>query len=259
MRSSVSRRCLTLFALLVLSQLTGCTTRFVQDKPIVFEPAGAVEIDIESFGGDVRIHASKEKFSDIRVVARKEAVHGSWREDEARASLEEIDYEVEMVSGEMGPRLRIRTHTTHEEAHYQRVHLRITLPEAEHVTIRTRKGYVEARGITGRLDVRTSEKGVRVLTNRPMTRPVRIVTSGGDIDYRVRGESRGRFDAETIGGQIIRRVRYGQYVAEAGSSAHRMVGRLNDGENPVLLRTSHADIRIAVVDNPEQVGRLIVD
>ena len=239
--------------------LSGCATRFLQDEPLVFEQVGPVEVDVESFAGDVRIHASEEKFSSIRVVVRREAVHGTWREGEAAASLEDIDYHVDLGVGEFGSKLTVRTSTAHAEPHFQRAHVRITLPATEGVRIRTKHGYVEARGVAGRLDLQTSENDLRVLTNQPLTRDVTLITSEGDIDYRVRGESRGEFDAVTIDGRIVRRVRYGRFISEAGSSYDRLRGRLNDGTNRVRMRTSDGDIRIAVVHNPEQVGRLIVD
>ena len=39
----------------------------------------------------------------------------------------------------------------------------------------------------------------------------------------------------------------------------RLIATLNGGTNPILLRTSDKNIRIAVVPDPTNVGREIVD
>ena len=45
-----------LFGLAALVLLGGCTARSISDEPIIFDAAGPVEIDVESFNGDVNIY-----------------------------------------------------------------------------------------------------------------------------------------------------------------------------------------------------------
>ena len=103
-----------------------------------------------------------------------------------------------------------------------------------------------------------SEGDVRAMTPWAMTKPVTIITSEGTIDYRIRGESTGVFDAESHGGLVKQRCEYGHWLALSGDH-DRFLAVLNNGKNPVVLRTSDGDIRIAVVPDPTAVGAWIID
>jgi hypothetical protein len=92
-----------------------------------------------------------------------------------------------------------------------------------------------------------------------MTRPVIIVNRDGDIDYRIRGESTARFDAETIDGTVSQLINYGAVTILSPLSDTQFNATLNYGTNRVTLRTVDGDIRIAVISNPEQVGEFIID
>lgn len=228
------------------------------DQAITFDVAGPVEIDVESFGGDVFITADpRHTVATVQVTRR--AVHGGRRHGEARHSLEEINYTVDLVPGDLGQKLQIRTATDHSEPHYQRADVHIQMPEIDGVHVRTRNGRVFARGIQGEVHITTSNGDVRVMTNQRMHRRVTIINSGGNIDYRVRGESAGAIDAETINGRVTHRFRYGRCVIEPGTTRHRLKARFNDGTNPIVLRTVNGDIRIASVSEPERVGMFIVE
>jgi hypothetical protein len=97
------------------------------------------------------------------------------------------------------------------------------------------------------------------MTNFAMTRPVIIANRDGDIDYRIRGESTARFDAETIDGTVSQLINYGKVTILSPLSGTQFNATLNDGTNRVTLRTVDGDIRIAVISNPEQVGEFIID
>lgn len=257
MRLAAISLLLPLVVVAFLPMLGGCASRQAIDPRHHFEAVGPLEVDVESFGGDVTITADDRK-SDVVVQVVRRAVHGQQRSREARASLDEIDYSVHVEPGELGNRLIVRTSTTHDEPHYQRANVHITAPDISDVYVRTKFGEVKAQGIEGKVDIRT-DGDVRVMTNRAMTQPVTIITRDGTIDYRVRGESAGSFDCASVHGEVRRRVHYGRFIAEPDSAHNRMYGRLNDGTNLIQLRTVYGDIRIAVIHNPEQVGQFMVD
>lgn len=233
------------------------THRGGADEAILLDVAGPVAVDVESFNGDVMIMANP-KLSQAQVVVVREGVHGFRREKEAAASLVDISYTAEIVPGELGQMLQVRTSTTNAEPHYQRAHVYIQLPEIEGVKVRTSNGRVYAQGISGAVDIVTNHGDVRVMTNHPMTAPVTIVNRNGNIDYRVRGESRGVFDAETVNGVARVRVRHGKFTTLPPTTNSTVHGVLNEGENRITLRTVNGDIRIAVVHDPERVGAVII-
>lgn len=269
---AVTRFCPALL-LVVTMMLTGCAnsplaterTPFssmfyptTADRPVQLEVAGPVEIDVESFNGDVFVTADPRS-SEAKVQITRRAVHGGNRHGEAKGSLDHIDYTVDVVPGEIGQRIRVRTNTDHAEPHYQRADVHIEVPEVDGVYVRTRNGRVYLRGIQGEVDVNTTNGDVRVFTNHRMNRRVTVINSGGNIDYRVRGESAGAFDAETVNGRVTHRFRYGRCIIGPGTTRHRLNARLNDGTNPIVLRTVNGDIRIASVSHPERVGAYIFE
>jgi hypothetical protein len=230
----------------------------LNDDPIILDVAGPIGIDVESFGGKVLIDAYPgRKF--VTVTVTRYARHGWYREEEADASLDEIEYTVELVPGELGPVLQVRSSTTHPEPYFQSVTIDIKAPEVDGVRVRTDDGDVYARDITGEVDIMTADGDVRVMTNRPMRRPVTIINHAGSIDYRVRAESEGRFDVESVRGLVVKNITHGRVRVDAGTDHNTFLGTLNDGTNPITLRAADGDIRIAVVPAPTQVGIHIVD
>ncbi len=245
-----------LWCLAVVLVVGGCATRRAVDEPLHLHAEGSVAIEVDSFCGDVVVVANPGHES-ITVTVRREAFHGHLREHEAEASLAEIQYTAELVPGDFGQRLVIRLWTYDPEPYFQRADLHIEAPSVDGLTVRAGQGRVHARGIEGPVNIAAGAGNVRVMTNLPMLEPVTIVTEDGDIDYRVRGESRGAFDCATSEGRVDHRVRSGRFVISGERRDDRMVATLNGGTNPVVLRTGEGDIRVAVVDNPEGVGAVI--
>ena len=186
-------------------------------------------------------------------------VNLKWRDGDAARSLQEIGYSVDLVGSELGQTIRVRAGTTHAEPYFQRVHVRIELAEADGIVAHTRNGKVEAWGVEGAIDIRTTDGRVLVATRRPIREPVTIVNSNGDIDFRVRAESRGDLDFETIGGQVIYRNVKGHTIVHHGSKQDRLLASFNDGDNPIVLRTVDGTIRFVVVADPLAIGTWIFD
>lgn len=232
--------------------------RRIDDEPMTFSGSGPLAIDVGSFNGDVMITADS-RLTQTTVQVVRESVHGYKRSSEGKESLADISWSAQIVPGEMGQALQVRTSTTNAEPYFQRAHVIIKSPVVDGVKVKTERGRVEAISIQGPVDISTNEADVRVMTNLAMTRPVVIVNRDGDIDYRIRGESTARFDAQTIDGTVTNRIRYGKLTVLSPLTDTEFNAILNDGKNRVSLRTVDGDVRIAVVSNPEQVGELIFD
>ncbi len=226
------------------------------DATIELEVLGPIEINVESFGGDVIIDVDEE-LTTAKVTIRRVALHGAGRLDEAEASLSQIDYTVEIVPGDLGQVLRIRTFTTHAEPHFQRADIRIELPSVDGVYVRTERGDVVAKNIEGVVEISNSQGDVRIMTNHPMKRAVTITNSEGDIEYRVRGESTGVFDCEAKSGRVEHRVMYGKFRIAPNRRRGILQAALNNGDNLVKLTTQDGNIMIAVVADPTDAGILL--
>jgi DUF4097 and DUF4098 domain-containing protein YvlB len=229
------------------------------DEPAVLEVSGTIAIDVASFNGDVIIEGNVKLKNKAKVTLVREGVHGLERSKDAKAALADIAWTAELVPGEVEQTLQVRTSTTNSEPHFLRAHLYIEAPDINGVTVRTTHGRVFARNVRGAIDVSTTEADVRILTNQAMTNPVTIVSRNGDIDYRVRGDSTGAFDAQTVNGRASTFIKYGEVRTLPPTRNDALRVTLNEGTNPVVLRTVNGDIRIAVVKNPEHVGAIIMD
>lgn len=258
------RNLIAMIVLAGLTQLGGCSYPYRvlhgvmdSDNAMHFEMTGPISVNVDSFNGDVII-TTDEHAKDVTLRVEREATHGFLRGGDAASAIKGIEYEAKMVPGELGPELQVRTWTTTPEPHLQRAHIFITTPALQDVNVTTHIGSVRAVNMAGSVDITTHEGDVVVMTNEAMTQPVTIVTSDGTIDYRVRGESSGRFDCETVRGTVKHRLMYGRiHMQPSDNNSLHMT--LNDGENPVQLRTVDGDIRIAIVHNPVEVGMFIIE
>lgn len=228
---------------------------FATDEPLELATHGPLAVEIDNFAGDVVVRADREVERTF-VEVRRVATHGLGRWQESRSVLDEPSWTATLEPRTAGGEtLVIATDTPNPEKHFHRMEILVVTPALDTVRVRTLDGDVTVIENQGTVDVETTRGDVRVMTPWPMTGPMTMVTSEGDIDYRIRGESKGYFDAATHGGLVRQRAEYGKWRAIDRENDHdRMLATLNDGTNPVILRTSDGDIRIAVVPVPTAVG-----
>lgn len=233
---------------------------FTTDEPIELKTNGAVAVDIDNFAGDVVIRADRNVKETV-VEVRRVSTHGLGRWWESREALDDAQWTatLEPRAGG-GETLVIRTDTPNVEEHFHHVEILVVTPALDTARVRTTNGDVTIIENQGAVDIETTHGNVRMMTPWPMINPMTIITSEGSIDYRVRGESKGTFDCESHGGQVRQRCEYGHWLALDTDNDHdRFYAVLNGGTNPVVLRTSDENIRVAVVPNPTAVGPIISD
>lgn len=233
---------------------------FDTDEPVEIRTSGAVTVDVENFAGDVTVRA--DPMADTTVVEVRRLVDmgfGRWKE--SRERIGDIKWTATLEPREGGgDTLFVRTTAANPEPHFFSARVVIVTPALDRVRVRTNNGDVTVVENQGPVDIETSSGDVAMMTPWPMTEAMTIVTSDGSIDYRVRGESRGAFDAASHGGEVRQRCEFGRWSALAAGNDHdRMIATLNDGTNPIVLRTSGRNIRVSVVADPTDVGRAIVD
>lgn len=239
--------------------LTGCGAPRATDEAYLFTITDAPMIDVSTFNGNVEIIVDDDgAANEGSVEVTRHAVFGKRRHDDAKAALDTIAWTANLDESTSPATLRVTATTTHPEPHFLRAHVVVRVPAVNGITVRTSRGEVYADNVRGPIDIQTTEGDVMVKTNWAIREPVTIITREADIDYRVRGDSTAAFDAETINGDVLARVRYGRFLPRDPKRG-KMFATLNDGTNPVVLRTTDGDIRIAVVHNPTDVGPLVID
>ena len=225
--------------------------RWETDETIRLETTGVVSIDLDSFAGSVLVKANKN-LSETLVTVERATRHGFPRYGEAGRSLDLIDYTVSLDRGTSGEEIVVvRANSSGTETVLGRANVRIETPELGAVRIRTSRGDVQVLENRGSIDIVTSHGNVSVATPWSMRDSVSIMNREGDVEYRVRGESTGLFDLETVGGVVSTRCRYGRWMgADPENRADRVIAVLNGGDNPIVIRTSDGDIDVAIVSDP---------
>jgi hypothetical protein len=233
---------------------------FGTDEPIELKTTGAIAVDVDNFAGDVTVRADR-KVERTFVEVRRVSTHGLGRWVESKEALDDASWTASLQPREGGGEtLVIRTDTPNPEKYFHHMEILVVTPALDSVKVRSTNGDVTVIENRGSVDIETTRGDVRMMTPWPMTGPMTIVTSEGSIDYRVRGESKGVFDCESRGGEVRQRAEFGKWLALDTDNDHdRFLAVLNDGTNPVVLRTSEKNIRVAIVPDPTSVGIYIVD
>ncbi len=221
-----------------------------RDQPVLLATRGVVDVHVETFAGSVRVEADPSVKESV-VMVRRIGTHGWGRTDESMHSLGEIRSVVGLDRVEGVDTITVKASTEHPEPYFQNTEITIKVPDLGAVFIRTSRGDVWVQDNRGPLDVTTTRGAIRAMTPWRMDQPMTLVTSDGDVDLRLRGESKGWINAETVNGTIKSRVKHGKFLAtDSVNDIDSLRAWLNDGTNPITLRTSNADVIISVVPDP---------
>lgn len=222
----------------------------ITDDTVRLASAGIVDVDVEVFAGEVRVVADPT-VKETRVTVRRTGTHGWFREKESMDSLGEIHYTISLDRPGERDRAVVRAGTDHPEPHFQATEVTVVVPDLGSVRVITDRGDVWVEGNRGGVEVKSTRGKIRVMTHWQITDPISLVTTEGAVDLRLRGESTGAFDAATVGGVIKSKVKYGKWIAlHSENDADTLHATMNDGTNPITLRTSNADVMISVVPMP---------
>ena len=232
----------------------------VDDPTIILDSRGILDVDIDSFGGSVKIDAVPNMSGTTVEVVRR-AFHGHFRRDDAENSLDQLDYRVELGKGELDREtLIISSSSDSSESHFQGVDFYIRTSELGRINIRSKRGRVWIKNNQGGVDIETTYGDVRVVTDFAMNEPMTLVTKDASIDYRAAPDSTGEYDLRSVGGLVYQRFTDARVTTTSDENGPAVfVGQIGAGDNPVILRTTYGDIRVAVVENPTGVGPIITE
>ena len=234
-----------------------------QQETLTLAAEGPIDVEVRNFAGDVVVRADHQsRHRDVQVELTRRATHEAGRTKESEASLPQITWSAEVVPPSVPdgvPTLVVTSATTHGEPWFQRLEVEILADQVRTVTVNTTRGWVMVFDNRGPVDIHTTKGDVRVVTPWPQTEPSTIVTKDGSIDWRVRGESTGLVDADTVGGKVMVRCEAGRWVAtDRANDLDTLVATLNGGTNRITLRTVDGDIRVGVTGDPHATGSFAV-
>lgn len=229
---------------------SGCSIRATPDQQPL-ELDGPVSVHVESFAGDVTIQSVD---GPAHVTVDGEALHAFNRRTDAVTALDTIQWTTSIEHDERGPKLVVRVTADDDEAHLLRAHVTIELPIVDGAYVRTRRGDVSIDELSGPVDVRTSDGSIELLSDQALRDPISLFTNDGDINVRIAPGSSGDLDLHAEHGTSHVRIKTGQMVVRGHSSEELFNGVLNDGTNPIVIRTVDGTIRFVVKPNPKQHG-----
>lgn len=259
-RSTTALAAFVLVSLVWLSGIASCSIR----RPLDIEMAQPAEewgvggaartaVDIRNYHGSVRI------LVDPRVTeAEVSAVAGAKPDIEKSAdsrATESVTVVTDWVQQEGGRVLRVRTGATWPDPKEVWVDLTIRMPSCDGATIWNRGGWVELIGVEGAIQVDNGALGesdgtIRIRTAKAMTAPVTLTTDRGTVVYQVGANSTGTFDLLATKGKAA-------FLSPARAPTNVVYGDnhatavLNNGTNPVVLRSGNGLVRVYVIENPE--------
>jgi hypothetical protein len=249
--------------ILVALVLTGCGRGARIAAPIQgleIAPDYGPTLDITNFRGSVTVEVDP-RVERPEVIAR--VLPSERRRLGERLRIKDAELagkvNVQAESGLDGGRRRLTIVTTPTaEAPDIYVDLTVRIAKTEGVSVRNTGGPVELVRVSGPITVLNGVGGaeggdVTVRTGSVMTNPVTLTTTRGDVLYQVGPGSTGIFDLATDSGTAQFYVKMGR-VAEARPEPSRYRAVLNEGSNPVTLRTGQGFVRVVVLENSDTYG-----
>jgi hypothetical protein len=230
-----------------------------EERNYVLPVDGIIDIDLETFGGDVVIRSGQETKGEARIDVVVGARHGGDRKDEAQSSLQQVSVKAEIRRGGDVPTLVLRATTDHDEAWLHRTDIDIQLPELRRVRVKTRAGKVHVFENRGACRVETTDGEIHVLTPWAITEDISLVTRGADVVLRAFTGTCGTFDVETVNGRVTSRVEAGDWrVVDRRNGVGTLRASLGTCTNRIVVRDVDADVKISIVKDPMEHGSFFV-
>jgi hypothetical protein len=248
----------SLLSLLAPWCLSGCTHMAFGTRTAV-DVQGPVQVDIVTFAGDVTVTSTGDSTGSPHVLVKPLALHGIHRMGDAKASLADIDWSIATTQEGGRTVLRVRATTKYPNSGLQRLHITVAVPDVDGLIVKTTLGDVDVVDVAGPIDINTTRGFVSIVTHRPLHGPISVMTTEGGITLRAPPGTSGRLDAFTADGVVTTNIRQGRFIVSGRVGDQSMQGVINNGTEPIVLRTNDGKIRVVVKDNPTQQASFIFD
>lgn len=233
----------------------GCSGTPDQRRVLLQDSTGAVlmaapTLEIDNHSGTVTVIVDpRERQPSVTADIYPDAgLTKSLREDAAARS----SFSAEVVQGEQGPVVRVRGGPPEGLQGRAELDLTVRLASCRGVTVHNSGGAVRLSNIAGPVLVENGIGGrsgglIIVRTGEPVTDPVTLTTTEGDVYLQIPPSSTGRVDLLTLDGRAVFRAQGGR-LSEVSPTATTYRAVLNRGENPLVLRSGRGMVRVTVLD-----------
>ncbi|MEC9373502.1 MAG: hypothetical protein VYC34_06645 [Planctomycetota bacterium] len=219
------------------------TLTFQTPAPEVGVPA----VDVVNNKGGVKIVADG-KYDTVTVTANVHVIEEIPEKDRA-AVADEVRLFANMETDGPRPVLRVRSESPRPDAEDHTVDVLITMPALAGAQVRNRGGQVIIEGIAGALQVENTGGGIEVRTPNRIDEPVALVTDKGNVYFQMPLESAGRFELRSADGEATFDSPI-TAVVDVYSQPGLWRGVVNDGVNPIVMRTEKGEVRAYIMKEP---------
>lgn len=234
--------------------LGGCAT---SDARVTFldlpGPLTELGIDIENHIGSVRVEVT-DKVDHICIT--ESLLTAVFSTKDTRQSLQDrIMLDVERVSSTDGfETLRLRVVALEPLVMEEGVNLIVRLPRCSGIRVRNSAGDAVLVGVTGAIQVETSDGDIEVRCAEAVRSPVALITDSGNVNLQTPGGGVGQIELISNSGEAIFTSTL-EPLHGMNTTRHWVRGTLGDGSNPITLRSDTGDVRMMVIVNPIEYTR----
>lgn len=248
---------LAVATLLAASGLAGCTaSRTTTSEVAVPEGTRMLALDVKNVRGSVEVRVNPRVSGAIIESTAGISTKDDFTPKNEGEVVNALGVTADLVSQDGMGVLKIVSTSQRPQAEDQKVDLRITMPRCDGVNIDNRGGLVMVVGASGAHTITNRQGPVEVRTNAAITDPVTLTTTDGNIYYQVPAGSSGTFDLVTLKGECAFRNEVTDVQKDTYSTRETLSTVLNNGENPVVLRTNEGDARVWVIKDPVGLTRM---
>ncbi|MFM9957911.1 MAG: DUF4097 family beta strand repeat-containing protein [Phycisphaerales bacterium] len=242
----------------VAPMLGGCAASRASSRTVaVPEETRRLAVDIRNVRGSVELRVNPRVEGAIIESNARVTTKDDFSPEKDRDIVDGLAVSAEVIGGDDGNAvLKIVSSSSRPDAEDQAVDLMITVPRCDGVSIDNRGGLVMVVGASGAHSITNRDGPVEVRTNTPITDPVTLTTTDGNIYYQVPSGSSGAFDLLTMRGECAFRNEVTDVQKETYATREMLATVLNNGENPVVARTNQGDVRVWVIKDPVGLTRM---
>ncbi|MCB9838245.1 MAG: hypothetical protein H6813_02810 [Phycisphaeraceae bacterium] len=243
-----------LFVALLAPTLGGCATR---DHRVTTMPAPAplteLGLDIDNPYGSVKVEVTGEV---DHICMTETLLTPAFATDELRESLRKrLELSTQRVqSAPDRETLRVRVVALEPLKAEEGVNLTVRLPSCEGIRVRNTAGDALLIGVSGAIQVETIDGDIEVRCDEPVRSPVALIADSGNVYLQTPGGDEGRIELFSNSGDAVFTSTLEPLVG-LRATRNQVLGVLNNGANPVTLRSDTGSVRMLVIENPMTLTR----
>ncbi len=218
----------------------------------VLERSPALAVDVENRRGSVLI-----KVNPKLTAPRITAVSGNFKGEAGQNYQSDLWAKAEIAEADGRAVLTVRSKPLEPGEGDYWLQIAIEVPSCDGLRVRNSDGTVDVRGATGAISIENGGAGtpggyVYLECGKPVTAPVTVSTSEGDVDVIFPTDSTGNMELVSGNGRLAAIIAWTGQMDNSVIRPGFYSGVLNRGVNPVRVKCAEGEVRLRV--GPYRLG-----